>query len=93
MTRNEIWEGKKAYKCDSYLIIAIKNGCPLHGDPPSLIALVFRFAWLNLPHVVIQILPYFLMEVAGGRPGLPGLFAAAMFSAALRLKRRRRLLC
>ena len=30
-----------------------------------------------------QILPYFVMEVAGKIPGLPGLFVAGIFSAAL----------
>lgn len=31
-----------------------------------------------------QLLPYFVMQIAGDIPGLPGLFVSGVFSAALR---------
>ncbi len=33
---------------------------------------------------LFQLIPYFLMDVFGSYPGIPGLFVAAIFSAALR---------
>lgn len=31
-----------------------------------------------------QLLPYFVMDIAGNIPGLPGIFLSGVFSAALR---------
>ncbi len=33
---------------------------------------------------MLQIVPYFMLQVLGAYPGVPGLFTAAIFAAALR---------
>lgn len=38
----------------------------------------------NIVSRIDQMLPYFIMDVAGNIPGLPGLFIAGVFCAALR---------
>lgn len=54
-------------------------------DMSSAFVCCLRTYFSVIPYnVLLQLIPYMVMDVLGQYPGLPGLFVAAMFSGALR---------
>lgn len=75
--------------CSFYFIIAhemhFNQGKYFHRNDLFRCFLVFPLVFVTYNNMtILQVLPYFVMDIFDSTPGMPGVFLAALFSASLR---------